>query len=56
MDGQHEGSVLGMQEKEHWGPQEVLGEVAQQRGGPEMTGGIRMAKASALDTSFFSRS
>ena len=25
VNGQHEGSVLRMQEEEHWGPQEVLG-------------------------------
>lgn len=35
MDGQHEGSVLRVQEKEHWGSQEVLGEVAQQGGVPK---------------------
>lgn len=48
MDGQHEGSVLRVQEKEHWGSQEVLGEVAQQGGGPEVRGGIRVTKATAL--------
>ena len=56
VNGQHEGSVLGMQEEEHWGPQEVLGEVTQQRGSPERRGGIRKARASALTTSFSSRS
>lgn len=52
VDGQHEGSVLRMQEEEHWGPQEVLGEVAQQRGGPERRGGVRGARASALAPPF----
>ena len=56
MDGQHEGSVLGMQEQEHWSSQEVLGEVAQQWGSPEKGGGIRVAMASALATPFSSRS
>lgn len=56
MNGQHEGSVLRMQEEEHWGPQEVLGEVAQQRGGPKRRRGVRGARASALATSFSPRS
>lgn len=56
MDSQHQGSVLGMQEQEHWGPEEVLGEVAKQRGSPEMGGGISLAMVSALATHFSSRS
>lgn len=54
MDGQHEGSVLRMQEHEHWGPQEVLGEVAQQWGSPEIGGGISLAMASAPAAHFSS--
>lgn len=54
MDGQHEGSVLRMQEQEHWGPQEILGEVAQQWGSPKTGGGISLAIASALATHFSS--
>lgn len=54
--GQHEGPVLRMQEQEHWGPQEILGQVAQQRGGPERGGGIRVAMASAPATPFPPRS
>lgn len=56
MDGQHEGSVFRVQEQEHWGPQKILGEVAQQWGSPEMGGGISLAMASALATHFSSRS
>lgn len=56
VDGQHEGSVLRMQEQEHWGPQEVLGEVAEQWGSPEMGKGIRVVMASVSATPFSSRS
>lgn len=56
MDSQHEGSVLRVQEQEHWGPQEVLGQVAQQGGSPEWEGGIRVAVASALAALLSSRS
>lgn len=56
VDGQHEGPVLRMQEQEHWGPQEILGQVAQQRRSPERGGGIRVAMASAPATPFSPRS
>lgn len=56
MDGKHQGSVLGMQEEEYWGPQEVLREVAQQWGSPEMGGGVSLAMAPALATHFSSGS